>query len=425
MSANLVYFITIVILLLLSAFFSSSEASFSSLNLLRLKRHNEEKPSKKKHYAIKIKENYEYYLISLLFGNNTVNLLLSNVLTLFIVGTLGTKWSFLSTIISVTLLLIVGEITPKLLGTKYNERWAVSTSIYINLLSIILFVIVWPFNKLLKLMKKNNKKDSVTQEELEAALDKSNDKGIIDDDKKELVQNAITLDEKCAYEVCTPRINVKGIDIESDVSEWINTAVSSEFSRLPVYEGSLDNPKGTIFVRDYLKWLIENKSTSDEENKKGLLNEITPPIFIHHTMKVDEVYKLLNKEKNHMAFVSDEWGGTYGIITMDDALEELVGEIWDEDDAKEDGFELNDDGTFTLNGSMSIKDLFFALDKEINEDEFESLTVGGLAIEMLNAFPHEGDSFICKGIRFTVLETEGRRVKRLMGAFVNGEPLSE
>ena len=423
--SNLAYVGIIIILLLLSAYFSGSEASFSALNLLRLKRHNDEKPSKKQSFAVSIKEKYDYYIIPLLLGNNTVNLLLSNVLTLLIVSTLGESWSFLSTIISVTLLLIVGEITPKLLGTKYSERWAVSSSPIIKFLSWLMFIIAWPLYKLLKAMTKNDKKDNVTQEELEAALDKSNDSGLIDDDKKELIQNAITLDETCAYEVCTPRINVKGIDIESEQTEWINTAVSSEYSRLPVYEGSLDNPKGTIFVRDYLKWLIEHKNASEEENQEGLLSLITPPIFVHHTMKVDDVYKLLNKEKNHIAFVSDEWGGTYGIITMDDALEELVGEIWDEDDDKEDGFEMNDDGTFTMNGTMTIKDLFLALDIDEDEDEFESITVGGLAIEMLNAFPHEGDTFSCKNINFTVLETEGRRVVKLMGFLISDKTETE
>ena len=426
------YILIIIILLLSSAFFSGTESSYATLNILRLKRHIDEgSPKRNKHYvkvrktALSIKENFDYYLIIILIGNNAVNLFLSNVLTILVISTLGEKFSFVSTIISVTLLLICGEITPKLIGTKQGESWATKSGTILKLISYPLSIVAYPLYSIIKLINKSNTKNNITQEELEAAVEKGESEGVIDADKMELLQNAITLDEKCAYEVCTPRIDVKGIDIESECDEWINTAVSTEFSRLPVYEGSLDKPLGTLYVNDYLKWLVENKQATEEEHKNALLSELTPPLFVHHTMKVDDVYKFLNKQKNHLAYVSDEWGGTQGIITMDDALEELVGEIYDEDDDKEDGFEQNEDGTFEVGGTMTLKDLFDALDLVIDEDEFESVTIGGLAVEILNRFPHEGDEFDCKDIHFIITKVLGRRVLKLKGFLISPKPFGE
>lgn len=426
------YIILIILLSAASAFFSGTESSYATLNTLRLRRHIEDNANiKNKRYirgrkrALSIKEHFDYYLITILIGNNAVNLFISNILTILVISTLGSEYSFVSTIISVTLLLVCGEITPKLIGAKQGESWAVRSAVPLKIISYILYIIAYPLYAVTKSITKNSKKKILTQEELEAAVEKSESEGVIDEDKMELLQNAIRFDENCAYEVCTPRIDVKGIDIEDESDEWVNTAVSTEFSRLPVFEGSLDTPLGVLYVNDFLGWIIEHRNATHDKIKATLLSMLSEPIFVHHTMKVDDVYKFLNKKKSHLAFVSDEWGGTQGIITMDDALEELVGEIYDEDDEINEDFEMNEDGSFEVGGNTTLKDLFAELDLDIDEDEFESVTVGGLAIEILNKFPHKGDEFDCKNIHFVIKEVDKRRVTHLHGVLVDTKPLSE
>lgn len=425
--------VLLIILLLLSAFFSGTESAYNALNTLRLKRKNDElkKSSTTKNKAkrttltLKIKNSFDYYITSLLLSNNAVNLILSNILTIIVIETLGTQFSFVSTIISASLLIVFGEILPKLIGAKKSEKWAVKSSYAVLILSFVFFPISYPIYSLVKTVRKKDDDRSVTQKELEVAVEKIKDDGIIDDDKEELIQNAITFDEKCAYEICTPRIDINGIDIEDDEEEWINTIISSPYSRLVIYKDTPDTPIGTLYVPDYLKYLIEHKNAPVNEKKEALLKLVKPPIFVHHTMKADDVYKLMNKEKNHFAFVSDEWGGTYGIITMDDALEELVGQINDEDDDADEPLEITKDGTFNVSGSMLLKDLFDALDIQYDEDEYESVTIGGLAVEILNAFPEEGDSFTINGVDFMITEVEKRRVKRLSGTVITPNPLIE
>ena len=423
-------FISLFVLLALSAFFSGTEAAYNALNVLRLKR-KVKKPAttacqyKRLSLSLKIKRNFTYYITSILLCNNAVNLILSNVLTIIVIQTLGARYSFVSTIISSSLLIVFGEILPKLIGAKKSEKWAIRSSYAILILSIIFFPISFPLYKLIKSTRKKDGDSTITQKELEAAVEKIKDDGIIDNSKEELLQNAITFDEKCAYEICTPRIDIIGIDIEDDTEEWLNTIISSQYSRLPIYSDSPDNPKGTVYVPDYLKYLIENPSDSNEQKKQALLKMVKPPVFVHHTMKADDVYKLMNKQKNHFAFVSDEWGGTYGIITMDDALEELVGQINDEDDNFDDPIEITDDGTFVVSGSVLLKDLFDSLNISYNEDEYESVTIGGLAVEILNAFPESGDTFCVNGVNFKITEVERRRVKKLSGSVVGGNSLFE
>lgn len=423
-------FISLFILLLLSAFFSGTEAAYNALNMLRLKRkcknpNNSGCQTKRLSATLKIKKNFDYYITSLLLCNNAVNLVLSNVLTIIVIQTLGARFSFVSTIVSASLLIIFGEILPKLVGAKKSEKWALRASYTVLVLSVIFFPISFPLYKLVKSIRKKDDENVVTQKELEVAVEKIKDDGLIDTDKEELIQNALTFDEKCAYEICTPRIDIIGINIEDDTEEWLNTIVSSPYSRLPVFSDSPDNPIGTVYVPDYLKYLIENKSDDDEQKKQALLKMIKPPIFVHHTMKADDVYKLMNKKKNHFAFVSDEWGGTYGIITMDDTLEELVGQINDEDDNPDEPIEIQNNGTFVVSGSVLLKDLFDALNIPYNEDEYESVTIGGLAVEILNAFPESGDTFTANGVNFTITEVERRRVKQLTGSVVSGNSLFE
>lgn len=404
-------YIIIVICLIFSAFFSASEIAYASSNELRLKHNAEESKSTANKLAYKIFLKFESAIVSILIGNNLVNIAASSVATVIVVTALGNEWSWLATVILTILLLIFGEIGPKVIAKTIPEKFAVLFSIPLHVIMIITKPAVFIVNIIVKLVSFIWKKGidtspAVTEDELEAIIDTVEDEGIIDEEKCDLIQSAFDFDEVQAYEIITPRVDMLAIDLESEREEMLEKIFSSPYSRIPVYKETIDNIVGVLHINSVLKSLSE-----DEEY--NILSSMKPAVFVHKTMAVDEVLKIMRKKKSHMAVVTDEYGGVMGILTMEDVLEQLVGDIWDESDVIDPEFVQLKENEYEISGDMRTEDMFYELDFEDKDFDDDNATVGGFVTELLGRYAHKNDTAQYENLLFTVTKMRKRRIIRL------------
>ena len=378
---NVPLLVALVICLMLSAFFSSCETALSTSNIIRLKGYVEEK-KKGARKALYLAEKFDVTLITLLVGNNLVNIGAATI-SAYILGQLimnPTVYNLVNTFGMTVIVLIFGEILPKSYAKENPESFALKTS------GIIYFIqkILWPFSfvfyKLRSLMiKKSNKKTpQVTEEELESIIEAMEDDGVIENDNAELMQNALDINDTTVYEIMTPRVDVVAVSIDEDIESIKKVFFEYKYSRIPVYEKDKDNMIGILRERDFLTAYISQK---ENLNIRKIMSS---PYFVSKETKVDDLIKEMQEVKKHFAIVLDEYGGTSGIVTMEDALEELVGEIYDEyDDAPELDFEINKltDNKYQINPEMEIEDLFEELNLGKTPDTSYH-NVGGLVYEL-------------------------------------------
>lgn len=406
----MISYISIIVLIFLSALFSGSEISFASSSEIILRKKKEKKQSKLNDATYYVYVNYDKALIAILIGNNLVNIGSSAIATVIALNIMGDKGASLATIIMTVLIIIFGEITPKIIATRNPEKFAKMVALPIKFLMIITSPIISLVNTFVglvsKLWQKDVSEDEVTEDDLETIIDTVEEEGVIDEDTADLLQNALDFDDVEAYEIITHRVDIEGIDLEDTLEKNINILKNTIYSRIPVYEGSLDNVVGYIVVDEFLKALIKK-----EENLKDLIRR---PVFVFKTTKLDDVLDTMRKENCHMVFVTDEYGGTMGIITMEDVLEQIVGEIWDEKDKIEEDFEKVKKDTYVVQGEMRIEDMLEELDLEDEEIVSDNKTVGGWAIEMLKGYPKVGDSFDYNNLHFTIKEMDDKRVKEVI-----------
>ena len=405
----MISYIFIVILIFLSALFSGSEISYASSSEIKLKKDEESKKDVSSKAAYYVYKHYDEALITILIGNNLVNIASSSIATVIAINLLGESGAGVATIIMTIIIIIFGEITPKIIASNSPESFARLVAIPVRVLMKITSPIVRFVNffikKISKIWRKDKSTDEVTEDDLETIIDTVEEEGVIDGDTADLLQNAMDFDDVRAYEIITPRVDVKGIDLDDDDKKNKDIILNTEFSRLPVYKGSLDDPRGYVMVDECLKALINSK--------KELKDLIHNPVFVYKTMPLDDVLNTMRKENCHLAFVTDEYGGTMGIITMEDVIEQIVGEIWDEKDTAIEDFEKVRKDTYEVQGDMRIEDMFSELDFIDKEFESDNATVGGWATEMLKGYPKVGDSFDYKNLHFTIKEMDDKRVKEL------------
>lgn len=394
------YVVIIVLMLILSAFFSASEISFNASNKMRLKKAAEE-GSKTAAVAYKITEDFNTALSAILIGNNLANIAASTAATVvamsLILAITGKNndglASVLSTVVMTLIVLIFGEIVPKIVA-KNNADVAVRWFAYpIKVLTWILFPLVWLVMRLINLLTKLWGKDdkdapTVTEEELSSIIEAIEEEGVIDEEKKELLQSTLEFRDTTVEEILTPRIDMLAFNVSDPSKKLQRMAGESHFSRIPVYEETIDNIIGILYLNHYYK-----KMTDEEEKPRSIRELLMEPCFVHKTMKLPAALNLMRERKMHLAIVVDEYGGTMGLITMEDILEEIVGDIWDESDEIVNECVEVGDNTYEVSGDMNIDDFFAEIDFEPKEFECEYSTMGGWAIEMLNADPHVGDSF--------------------------------
>ena len=407
-------FLGIALLILVSAFFSGTEIAFASANPARLKSKRQQKHSLSLSIASKIVDNYENMLGAVLIGNNLVNIAASSIATLIVIDLLGEGYAWVATLTMTVLVLIFGEIIPKVLAKQFAEQYCTAVAIPIYVLSLILKPITSLMTGLISLLSKLWESsvadpDAVSEDDFENIIDIVEDEGVLDEEQCDLLQNALDFDTVLAYEVITPRVDMEAIDIRDPYEMNIRKIEDYIYSRIPVYEDTPDNIIGILHLNHFYKEFVKGERV----NIRSLLLPVT---YVHKTMPLPDVLEKMKETKSHMVIVLDEYGGTMGILTMEDVLEQLVGEIWDESDEIEREFVCIDDTLFEADGDMRIYDFFDEFDIDIDEDEdFEtdSATVGGWTITMLDGEVNEGDSFTFENLKITVKKAEEYRVERI------------
>lgn len=404
-------YIALFVLILLSAFFSGSETAYASSNEMKLRRYAENGTCLSK-LALSIKERFEDALITLLLGNNLVNIASSSIATVIALEIFGANGTWISTIVTTVVILIFGEITPKVIANSAPETFSRLVALPIRALMIIFKPIVFLTQKFINIFSyfwrdKIKEGPEITEEDLESILDTVEDEGVMDEERCDLLQSALDFDDVSAYEIITPRVDMTALDIDDDINENIEKAIESSFTRIPVYEDTVDNIIGILHLSHLLKHLVDN------ENITSLRELLMPVSFVHKTMALPDVLAVMRKKKCHMVIVTDEYGGTMGVLTMEDVLEQLVREIWDESDEIVTEFQEISPNVYEADGAMRIYDFFEELDLDDRDFDDDNATLGGWAIEMLGGYPRVGQSFDYKNLTIMVIKRQKLRVKRL------------
>lgn len=401
--------VAIVICVLLSAFFSSSEMAYSSCNQIRLENFAED-GDKRAASALKLAEQFDDSLSTILIGNNLVNIASSSLASVLVLRTLGTSYTWLSTILITVIVVIFGETIPKILAKQNATRYAILNARAIQVLRILFYPVTWLVVRLVNLLTaglKGEPEEDRSVEELQTIIDTAEDEDVLDEDQSELVKAAIDFSEISASEVMTARVDMVALDVEDDWDEILETVETSSYSRLPVYEDSVDNIIGVLYLNHFLKALTDDKSV----NIKSLLMQ---PCYVYKTMKLPAVLNELRLAQQHLAIVTDEYGGTLGVVSMEDVLEQIVGEIWDETDIVEQNYTIQPNGSYEIDGDMSISEFLELMEMEEDLFDFDSDTVGGWTIELNNGFPEAGDEVHYENLDITILATEERRVEKVL-----------
>ena len=401
--------IVIIICLICSAFFSSSEIAFASANKLRMKKAAEEKGTASK-LAYKIYNNYESALATILIGNNLVNIASESVATIIIIGLLGASNAWIATIVMTIIVLIFGEIVPKVVVKTMPETFSTFFAIPLYALMIITKPIVWVVDGMVwlvsRLWKNAVNSAPISEEELETILDTVEDEGIIDEEKCELLQSAFDFNGVQAYEIITPRVDMLAVDADGDREKILELLLDSPYTRIPVYKDTIDNIIGILHVNLVIRELSEDPNAN-------ILESLMEPVFVHKTMPLDNVLAMMRKQRSHLVIVTDEYGGVMGILTMEDVMEQLVGDIWDENDEIEPEVVELSDGTLMVDGDMRIEDFFDEVEFDDRDFDDDNATVGGFVVEQLGRYAEPGDEVAYENLAFTVLETDNRRIERL------------
>ena len=409
-------YLVIFLMICLSAYFSASEIAFNSANKIRLRR-AAEGGSKTAKIAFKITEKFTTALSAILIGNNLANIAVSTCTTLIILNLFRNHVALASSIATVLItivILIFGEIIPKVVAKQNADSVvrfiAIPTRILTVILSPFVFVVMLFLFVLRKIWGKDHKEDdpTVTEEDIVTIIDTIEEEGLINEEQGELLQSTLDFHDTTIEKIMTPRIDMTAIDIDSDRDKIIGMLTDNmQYSRLPVYKDSIDNIIGVLSLTRYYKASLAN----DEPDIESLLMK---PCRLHKTMKLPAALAKLRDSKMHLAVVIDEFGGTLGIVTMEDILEEIVGDIWDDTDVIVTECVSTGPNTYEVACDMNIDDFFEEIDF-VKPDDFncEYSTMGGWAIEMLNSDPHVGDSFRYENLFVIVAQMKNECVTKL------------
>lgn len=402
--------------ILLSAFFSGSETALSGAQELRLE-HLSEQRQGGYGLALSIKRGYEKALISILVGNNLVNTFASALATVVAMELMGEKGAWAATAVMTLVIITLGEIIPKILASTRPEGVSALVAPLLRLWMLLTWPLTGLFARLLKGISRlwNGGKQGaggLTEEDLETIIETVEDEGVVDQDTADLLQSALDFGDVLAYEIITPRVDLVALDIDDPRQKQLQVAFASPYTRLPVYQESLDNIVGILHLNHLYKALVKDPDTPVE----GLLLQ---PLFVHKTMPLNDVFNAMRRRKAHMAVVTDEYGGTMGVLTMEDVLEQLVGDIWDESDEIEEELVEIGPHTFEVDGDMRLGDFLEAFDQDEEDVDDDNATVGGWAVEMLGGYPRLHDSFTYRDLTITI---EKKNNLRVLGLLVQQDP---
>ena len=394
----MISYILIVILIAFSAFFSGTEIAYTAVNRVRLRK-IAEGGSKVAALAVRLGDKFENALSAILIGNNFVNIAASAVSTTIALQLSGGKSSgvVIATAIITVLILIFGEIVPKVICKQNSERITLAVAYPLAFFTILFFPITFVVAQILKLGAKiwGKADDSVTEEELATLIETAEEDGGIDEDKSDLLQSALEFSDISLAEIITHRKDVIALDIDATPEENLRVINASRYSRLPVYKGSIDNIVGVLNINRFYKEYVADSSRT----VKDIMRDVT---FMHGTVKLPAALEEMRERQIQMVVVLDEYGGTFGIVTMEDILEQIVGDIWDESDEIVIELKKNEDGTYNVLGEMNVYDMFDELDVDDRDFESDCNTVGGWCVEMLEQNPEIGMAFDYKNLHLEI-----------------------
>lgn len=409
MNGNLLSLIIILICTVFSAYFSASETAFSCLSKARIKTMAENGNSRAM-LVLNMSENYDKLISTILVGNNIVNILASSLTTLLLYKLLTNNQEIvttLSTAITTVVILIFGEVGPKTLANERPEKLAMFSAPFLKFLMTILTPVTFFFKgvkKLLSLFFKSDESRAVTEDELLTIVEEAEQEGELNEQEGTLIRSAIEFADQEAIDVLTPRIDIVGVSETATKEEIASVFAETGYSRLPIYKESIDHITGIIYLKDF-----HNKVYNTDLPVESI---VRPALYTTQTKKISELLKELQIKKLHIAVVLDEYGVTYGIVTLEDILEELVGEIWDEHDEVTEEIVTSKENEYVVLGSTNIEEMFEELSLE-NDEEFEVQTVSGWVMEQLGQIPEEGNTFEYKNLFVTVTEMDGKRVDKI------------
>ncbi len=416
---TLIYCISIAVLLVFSAFFSGSEIAYSALNRTRLEASRGEDTK----HALYICDHFDRALSTILIGNNLVNISASSIATLLAlvlagVGASVTRQDLFTSVASVLLtilVLIFGETMPKIVARRNPQTFALRVARPLRVLMVALTPVTTVICGLVNLITGRMKGEKLGEdEEAEAAeeelidlIETSEDEGIIDEGQSELLQNALDFSEISAQEVMTPRVDMLALEIDEDPATLKQQIEESPYSRLPVYDERRERIVGVLYLNRYYRALLDGPVT----DPRALLIE---PCFVYKTVKLPTILTMMRQQKTHIAIVTDEYGSTIGMVTMEDVLEQIVGDIWDESDETDDGIAKRGENEYEIDGDVTIGELCELMQWDEDEFETESVNVGGWTLEMFEGFPKEGDQFTFRNVTVTVLQMDDLRVGKIL-----------
>ena len=396
--------VALVILVGFSAFFSASETAFSSLNQIRLKSRAEDGDSSAAR-VLNMAEQYDKLLSTIRIGNNIVNIAAASIGTILFTRMLGAeRGATVSTIVLTIIVLIFGEVTPKSLAKEMPEKVATAVSPFLVLLMALMTPLTWLFTQWKKLLGRfvhSGEADTITEGELMTMVSEAENDGELTDRESELIRSAIEFDDVEVEEILTPRVDVVAVEDDIPLEELAQTFAESGYSRLPVYHGTIDNIIGVVHEKDFYIARLKKATKIDDL--------VVPTLYTTGSTQISQLLRTLREQHHHLAVVVDEYGGTEGIITLEDILEELVGEIWDEHDEVTEDFRKQSDGSWLVSGSASVDDLYEELDLP-EEEDIDSNTVNGLVQEKTCHLPKVGDRFTLGEYDGVVTRTAKRRV---------------
>lgn len=405
MGSNGVMLLIIIICVILSGYFSATETAFSAINRVRI-RNQAEKGNKRAALVLQLSDNYDSLLSTILIGNNIVNIGCSSLATILFVKLLGEEMGAgISTLVITVVVLIFGEISPKSIAKESPEKFAMFSAPMINGLRIVLTPINWMFGqwkKLLSCLFKTSGSQGITSEELFTIVEEAQEEGSIDKEEGSLLRSALSFDDLEAGDILTPRIDMEGIPVESTQEEAAEVFANTGYSRLPVYEETLDHIVGILYHKDFYN-RVYGTDTSIREVMR-------PALFTTANQKIDELMQELQKKKLHIAIVLDEFGGTVGLITLEDILEELVGEIWDEHEQEEIPIRETAEHAYLVDAGMDFDDFadFFHL-----KTDSEMVSVSGWVMERCGGVPESGDRFTYDDLDVLVVKVDHHRIEEL------------
>lgn len=404
--------ILVVVMMIFSALFSSTETAYSSVNKLRLKNYAGQ-GNKKAAKALKLANKFDEVLTAVLIGNNIVNIATSSVSTIVFINLIGSSGAAVSTVVITVLVLVFCEVLPKSYAKKNAERLALAFAAPLSVLVTIFRPFVYILNKLSSVISKGGEEaPSVTEDELKFMIDEIEEQGVIEEQESELVKSALEFDEISVNEILIPRVKVVGIEIGSTIEEIKETLCQEMYSRLPVYEKSLDDIIGIITNKAFFKMLSEGGN-----DIKSIMQEVP---HISDTLLISEAMRKMQRSKVHLAVVTDQYGGTKGIVTLEDIIEELVGEIYDEDDEIVNNMVMLSADKYEVAGDMSVSDFLNRLDLDEDLVQTDYTSVGGWITDVLEHIPESGEVVETGIFRLTAAVVSEQTVEKVIVEILRG-----